>query len=182
MRALPAFLFLFISGLGCLYLACACVVSSQFPRKTPAKPSKSPSISILKPLRGEQLSLRSNLASFCAQDYPGEIQLIFGVMDHHDPAISVVKEIAASFPNLEMDLVIDPTIHGTNLKISNLVNMMERVRHDCIVLADADIGVAPDYLQQIAAALESPGVGAVTCLYRGLPISGLWSRLAALAI
>ena len=182
MTALPAFLFLFISGLGCLYLLCACALSVNFPRETPAKSAKSPSVTILKPLRGEDAALRANLASFCAQDYPGEVQFIFGVMDFGDPAISIVKDLVALFPNRKVELVINPAIHGTNLKISNLINMMPYVRHDWIVIADSDIGVEPNYLQRLVVALEAPGVCALTCLYHGIAISGIWSRLAALAI
>ncbi|MBV9566590.1 MAG: bacteriohopanetetrol glucosamine biosynthesis glycosyltransferase HpnI [Hyphomicrobiales bacterium] len=179
---LPAFLFLFISALGCLYLIYACVLSVTFPENAPAKPARSPAVTILKPLRGEDVALRSNLASFCAQEYSGEVQLVFGVMDFDDPAIPIVEDLMASFPSRKIELVIDSRVHGTNLKISNLLNMMQRVRHDRIVLADSDIGAAPDYLQRIVAALEAPGVCAITCLYNGVALGGIWSRLAALAI
>jgi ceramide glucosyltransferase len=42
--------------------------------------------------------------------------------------------------------------------------------------------VDPDYLSRVVAALEQRGVGAVTCLYHGLPATGFWARLAALGI
>ena len=47
------------------------------------------------------------------------------------------------------------------------------------MLADSDIRVHPLYLDGVTAALAEPGVGLVTCLYRGLPADGIWSRLAA---
>jgi ceramide glucosyltransferase len=50
------------------------------------------------------------------------------------------------------------------------------------VLSDSDIRVGPAYLRQITAALQAPGIGLVTCLYRGLPVAGTWSRLAAAEI
>jgi ceramide glucosyltransferase len=50
------------------------------------------------------------------------------------------------------------------------------------VLADSDIVVRPDYLRQVVAALETPGVGVVTCPYRGAAAGGLWSRLAAMGL
>ncbi len=40
----------------------------------------------------------------------------------------------------------------------------------------------PDYLQRLAAALARPGAGLVTCLYRGRPMAGLWSRLGAMGV
>src|SRR5262249_39133091 len=33
-----------------------------------------------------------------------------------------------------------------------------------------------------SAELQAPGVGAVTCLYHGVPAAGIWSRCAALSI
>jgi ceramide glucosyltransferase len=78
--------------------------------------------------------------------------------------------------------VIETQVYGLNRKVSNLVNMTPRMRYDVIVLADSDMRVGPDYLLRVVAALEEPGVGAVTCLYYGVPIAGLWASLAALAI
>src|SRR5258708_7771043 len=68
---------------------------------------------------------------------------------------------------------------GTNLKISNLINMMTVARHPILVVADSDMRVPPDYLDQVVAELEQPGVGLATCLYVGRPAATLWSRLGA---
>ena len=59
--------------------------------------------------------------------------------------------------------------------------MGQVARHSLIVVSDSDVAVGPNYLRTLAAALAEPGVGAVTCLYRGLPSGGFWSRLAAMA-
>ena len=59
---------------------------------------------------------------------------------------------------------------------------MSRCRHGVIVLSDSDIKVDQSYLQQVVAALDEPGVGLVTCLYRGASGAGFLSRLAAMAI
>jgi ceramide glucosyltransferase len=42
--------------------------------------------------------------------------------------------------------------------------------------------VQPDYLNRLAAALQRPGVGLVTCLYRGRPLGGFWSRIGAMGV
>jgi hopanoid biosynthesis associated glycosyl transferase protein HpnI len=82
----------------------------------------------------------------------------------------------------DLELIIDATLHGANRKVSNLINMTPPIRHDIVILADSDIRVAPDYLARVIAALQQPGVGAVTCLYHGVAVSGPWSRLGALFI
>jgi ceramide glucosyltransferase len=182
MAAAPAFVGLLMASAGCLYLVCAAVVSARFAGKAISEPRAPPSVSILKPLKGDEPELFRNLASFCIQAYPAPVQLIFGVQDANDDAIAVVQRLKASFPDQDLQLVIEPAAHGTNLKISNLINMIPTARHPCVVLADSDISVPADYLLRVAAAFEEPGVGGVTCAYRGSAVRGFWSKLAALAI
>jgi ceramide glucosyltransferase len=50
------------------------------------------------------------------------------------------------------------------------------------LISDSDIRVARDYLRTIVATLAEPGVGLVTCPYRGAADQTVWSRLAAMAI
>jgi ceramide glucosyltransferase len=182
MAGVPAFVGLLLASVGCLYLVCATIVSARFASRASSEPTASPSVSILKPLKGNEPALFRNLASFCTQTYPAPVQLIFGVQDANDEAIAVVQRLKASFPDQDLHLVIEPAVHGPNLKISNLINMMPTVRHPCIVLADSDIGVPADYLLRVTAALEEPGVGGATCLYYGVAVPGFWSKLAVLAI
>src|SRR5437899_2982880 len=141
-----------------------------------------PPVTILKPLHGAELGLDAALQSFLAQDYPGNVQVVLGVQDPADPAQLVVGSLRRAHPGHDVALVVDATPHGANRKISNVINMMKRAKHDIILLADSDIVVRPDYLRQVVAALETPGVGVVTCPYRGQAARGIWSRLAAMAI
>ncbi len=176
------FVGLLMASLGCLYLVCAAVAAARFGGKVTLDPTAHPSVTILKPLRGDEPDLFRNLASFCSQTYAAPVQLIFGVRDANDEAIAVVQRLKASFPDKDLRLVIEPAVHGTNPKISNLINMIPAARHQFIVLSNSDIGVPADYLLRVVAASEEPGVGGVTCLYHGAAVSGFWSKLAALAI
>jgi ceramide glucosyltransferase len=150
------------------------------PRPTPL--ANCPPVTILKPLHGSEPDLPANLASFCRQDYPAPVQVVFGLSDPADPAATVVRRLIADFPDRELDLVINARRHGANAKVSNLINMQSAARHQTIVIADSDIVVPPDYLANVVASLVQPGVGLVTCLYRGAGATGLWSRLAAAGI
>jgi ceramide glucosyltransferase len=141
-----------------------------------------PAVTILKPLHGAEPGLDAALQSFLAQDYPGAVQIVFGVQDPADPAQLVVGSLRRAHPECDVALVVDPSPHGANRKISNLINMMGRAKHDIVVLADSDIVVRPDYLRQVVVALETPGVGVVTCPYRGVAANGFWSRLAAMGL
>ncbi|MEM5274837.1 bacteriohopanetetrol glucosamine biosynthesis glycosyltransferase HpnI [Cupriavidus taiwanensis] len=135
-------------------------------------------VSVLKPLCGAEPRLYANLATFCRQRHPC-FQLVFGVRAADDPAIAVVERLGRDFPACDIALVIDPRVHGSNLKVSNLINLSGAARHDALVIADSDVAVAPDHLARVTAPLAQAGVGVVTCLYRGHAIGGFWSRLGA---
>ncbi|GAB6848479.1 bacteriohopanetetrol glucosamine biosynthesis glycosyltransferase HpnI [Paraburkholderia kururiensis] len=139
------------------------------------------SVSVLKPLCGAEPRLYENLASFCEQSHPC-FQLLFGVSSPADPAIAVVRRLEAAYPHLDIELVVDPRVHGSNLKVSNLMNMVARARHEAIIIADSDIAVEPDYLSTVTAPLANPEVGVVTCLYHAKSIGGFWPRVGSLFI
>jgi ceramide glucosyltransferase len=141
-----------------------------------------PDISILKPLSGIEAGLAEHIETYFRQDYPGKVQFVFGVQDSDDGAIPVVRQLMRRYPELDLQLVVNGATHGSNRKVSNLINMRQVARHPLIVLADSDVAVGPNYLRTLAAALAEPGVGVVTCLYRGLSNGGFWSRLSAMGI
>jgi ceramide glucosyltransferase len=147
----------------------------------PKTPPAMPPVTVLKPLCGAEPGLHEHLRSFCRQDYP-EFQIVFGVRDAGDPACAVVKRLAAEFPSVPIELVINPQIHGSNLKISNLINMLPYARHDVLAMADSDAFVGTDYLATVTAPLLDRDVGLVTSIYRGTPTKGIWSRLGAMYI
>ena len=126
-----------------------------------------PPISILKPLRGVDSFAYENLASFCRQDYP-EFQIVFGMLDPDDPAIGIARQIQKDFPEVDIRIVTNGHQIGSNLKVSNLANMLGEATHPLLLISDSDIRVGPDYLRKVVRPLSDSGVGVVTCLYRSL--------------
>ncbi len=167
---------------GVAYLA-AGVFAIRRPSRARGRPVTSGEpVSVLVPLCGAEKGLGRRLAALCRQDYPAPIQLICGVCSSHDPAVAVVRAAARAFPHYRIDLVIDGREHGSNRKVSNLKNMLEAAEHDTLVMLDSDIEVQPDYLTHVVDDLQQANVGAVTCLYHGVPGEGLWSQLSAMSI
>ncbi|HEV7800585.1 MAG TPA: bacteriohopanetetrol glucosamine biosynthesis glycosyltransferase HpnI, partial [Burkholderiales bacterium] len=74
------------------------------------------------------------------------------------------------------------TSKALNDKVANLVGIAAHASHDTLIVSDSDIAVEPGYVAATVAELERPGVGLVTWLYRGVPMGGVWSRLARMAI
>ncbi|WP_375460528.1 bacteriohopanetetrol glucosamine biosynthesis glycosyltransferase HpnI [uncultured Enterovirga sp.] len=175
-------LFLLPAGIGIVYLCLAAVMVARLSLRRAPTVAAVPSVTILKPLHGAEPGLFENLASFARQHHAAPVQIVLGVQNPADPAIAVARELQAAYPALLIDLVIDGRQHGTNRKVSNLVNMMGAARHEVLVLADSDMRVGPTYLAGLVAELARPGVGAVTCPYHGLPVGHLWSKLSGLGI
>ena len=167
-----------ISAAALVYLAGAVTAVRRWGERSIPLADRPAPVTILKPLCGDEPLLYENLRSFCDQDYP-EFQVIFGVRDRDDPAVPVVRRLIEEFTDRDLRLVVDERVLGGNFKVSNLVNMMAVARHDRLVIADSDIRVGRDYLASVVGPLEDPAVGLVTCLYRGYPVGGLWSRLGA---
>ncbi len=119
--------------------------------------------------------------SHCLQDYP-EYELIFGVSDPADRAIELVQRLQAEFPERAIRLMVCPKVLGTNVKVSNLAQMLPLARYQHLIVNDSDIRVPPDYLRRVMAEFAGPKVGMVTCLYRGCAAHTLGSRLEAIGI
>jgi ceramide glucosyltransferase len=133
-----------------------------------------PAVTILKPLHGDEPLLEEALASFCGQDY-GPFQIVFGLQDPADPALAIIRRLRVRYPEVDIAVVIDPTQHGVNRKVSNLINMLPAARHDIIVMADSDIHATPSYLAELVSTLQRPGVGLVTTLYAGFGSSNTFA-------
>lgn len=154
----------------------------RFSRQPSVAPAIRPPVTVLKPLHGDEPLLEEALASYCEQDYPG-FQLVFGVQDSADPALRVLRRLRARFPSVDMAVVVDPTPHGANRKVANLINMLPEAKHDVLVISDSDIHAAPDYLDSLVRSLAAPGIGLVTTLYAGLPSGdSLTGRLGSAGI
>lgn len=168
--------------IGCVYLLVAGILSWRFGARAKRPETNPVPVTILVPLCGHEPGLEQRLTALCDQNYDAPIQIVCGISSPQDPAIPAVKRAIAARPDRAIDLHVDPLVHGRNLKVSNLINMAERARHETLVLIDSDIEVGPGYLNDVIGELQQPGVGAVTCLYHGVAMGGLWARLAAMGI
>lgn len=161
-----------LAGMQCLagWIAVACFVARPHPA-----PMEYPPVTMLKPLCGAEPLLEEALASCFGQVYP-TFQIVFGVRDEADPALAVVRRLQARFAECDIAIVVDPTLHGPNRKVSNLINMLPSARYDALVISDSDLHLSPHYLGRLVAELEKSGTGLVTAAYVGLPPAELGWR------
>ena len=114
-------------------------------------------VSILKAVRGLDPGFHAAIESHTKID--GEFELLCGVRSMDDPGVAVLR----AFPQVR---VIECHTITPNQKVGVLMDLAREARHAILVVNDADIRVEPDYLTRVAAPLNDPQVGLVTCLYR----------------
>ncbi|MCS6883923.1 MAG: bacteriohopanetetrol glucosamine biosynthesis glycosyltransferase HpnI [Acidobacteriota bacterium] len=151
------------------------------PRRKKENTDFSPSVSVLKPVRGIEPRLRECLASFCRQSYKN-YELIFAVQDAADPAIALIEQLIRDYPDRDIRLVVNPARIGLSAKLCNLENALRAAKHQLLVISDSDILVEPDYLKKVVAPFADQKVGLVTCLYRAAHTDRLASLLEAIGI
>ena len=172
-----ALIVLSVAGSG--YTLAAASVLVRFLGRRTARPARGDAVTLLKPLYGAEPRLLENLSSFCTLEHAGPVQIVVGVQRADDPAHATVAKLRARFPQVRIDLVTGSALTAANGKIANLIAMAPHAAHPVLVLSDSDMAVPSDYLARILTALDPPGVGAVTCAYRGRGDVGFWSRLGA---
>jgi len=171
---------LFASVLPSVSYALIIFAARRFFRHQHAPPSGfTPPLSILKPVHGLDPEAYENFASFCHQDYP-EFEILFAVGSEQDPAVPIIRKLIIDFPQQPIRLLVGPPKIGSSDKVNKLCAMARVARHNLLVLSDADIRVGPAHLRAVAAPFRNPKVGAVTCMFTGIPLGSLWSELEAI--
>ncbi len=180
----------FVLAAATTVLACAGVaqtavgwwLAGEFMRQPRKDALDRPPITVLKPLYGDEPLLEAALASFCTQGYP-TVQVLFGVCSANDSAIPVAQALQRRFSGVDIDIVVDPSVHGPNRKVGNLMNMLPYAKHGLLVISDSDVHAPPDLFDRLVVALGRPNVGLATVLYAGLPaFNSLICRLGAMQI
>jgi ceramide glucosyltransferase len=90
-------------------------------------------------VKGVDPEIYNAFRSHCLQNYL-QYQIVFGVSEANDPAIEVVRRMEKEFPDPEIQLVICERELGTNVKVSNRVQMLRVARYDFLIVNDSDIG------------------------------------------
>jgi len=138
-----------------------------------------PPVSVLKPVHGNEARLKENLESFFRQDYP-QFEILFAADEADDPALPVVREICARFPNIPSRIMVTGKPPWPNAQNYCFHHLTAIAAHDILVTSDSDVEVGPDYLRVVTAPLLDPKVGAVTCLFRGKSAGGFWAEFDAI--
>jgi ceramide glucosyltransferase len=162
------------------------------------RPEFLPTVSLFKPLHGNEAGLEANLRTFFEQDYlqhvaaaNGEtaedgvsrVELLFCARSESDEGLEIARRVAAEYPEITTKFVTSGAPWAANAKVCSLAAMAKVATHDLWVISDSDVRVTPDYLRRIVTPFADEEVGCATCLYRGVVIKGgLWSQLEAVGM
>ena len=111
-----------------------------------------PHVTLLKSIGSLESTSYANLASFCQQDYP-QYCIRFVVPDRAAPSIELVQRLIRQFPQQDIQLVSS----------ADLGQIPPAMSSKLWVLADGNIRVSRDYLQQMVQPFHAPSVGIVLC-------------------
>src|SRR5581483_11806495 len=135
-----------------------------------------------KPLKGLDHNMLDCLRTWLNQDYPGKVQIIFGVANPADLACDAVRRLIAEHPSCDAELLLCPESLGVNGKVSSLVQMRRRAKYDHLLVSDSDVSVPRDFLVNVVAPLKDPDAGLVNCFYRFANPANLAMHLEAVAV
>ena len=147
--------------------------------QAPTHPDYAPPASLLKPVRGVDFGSYENFTSFCKQDY-SEYEILFAVNDENDPAVPLIRQIMAEFPQKRIRLFTSAKELGKNRKVNKLAMLLGEAQYDVLILTDGDVRVDPDYLREVVASLRDKKIGTVTSFYRAIAQDNFGARLEAI--
>jgi ceramide glucosyltransferase len=181
MVILTAVLSVLLAG-SLVYCLLVVVAARRYLSAPPASSIEIPSISIVKPLCGHDEGLEENLRSFFEQDY-AHFEVLLGVHRESDPAVPVAVKVMEEYAGrVPARMIVTGDSPIPNGKAYSLNRLVREARHDLLVMSDSDIRVDRGLLRQVAGEMRDPEVGLITCPYRAIGGSTVWSRLEALGM
>ena len=140
--------------LGCLifaasahFISIAVLLVRPYVRR-PLVPEKRPPVTILRPATGLENNIEETLASAFAIDYP-EFEIVFCVQDSADPVIPLIERLMREHPNVSSRLLVGDDRISINPKLNNLVKGWRAARYEWIVMADSNVLIPPNYLDDL---------------------------------
>ena len=134
-----------------------------------------PPVSLVRPLCGIDNFAAETLRSTFELDYP-RYEILFCVASANDPVLPLVKRLIAASPNTAVRLLIGDDRVSTNPKLNNVVKGWRAAAHEWIVIADSNVLMPHDYIQQLFASWRND-TGLVASPPIGSHPKGFWAEI-----
>jgi ceramide glucosyltransferase len=119
----------------------ACVDESRrfYLRTVPEEPLEP--FTVIKPIKGLDDGLESNLRTLLDSDPEGRLQVLFALEAKDDPAFPIADKVAAAYPDRDVEVVLTGPSGGRMGKIHNMIEALPKAKHPFVVFSDADVRV-----------------------------------------
>lgn len=150
-------------------------ISRPAARRTEAERPFRPFVSLIRPVKGLDPLDRETLASSFRQVYP-DYEVIFCAARAGDPACPAIRQMMSAHPEVPARLLVGEAPITANPKLNNLAKGVAAARSDWLVMTDANLMLAPDYLAWLADAWTE-GVGLVSGPALGNRAASFWAAV-----
>lgn len=117
-------------------------------REAMSVPVGTPPVSIIRPVCGIDNYARETLASTFTLAYP-HYEVIICAARADDAAVPLVERLIERHPRIPARLLIGEQRLNDNPKLNNVAKGWQAAAHEWIVIADSNVEMPPDYLQQL---------------------------------
>jgi ceramide glucosyltransferase len=145
------------------------------PRPVAQPPGALPPVSIVRPVCGIDNFLEETLRTSFELAYPA-FELIFCVASARDPAVRVVENLIAAYPQVRARLLVGDDRVSLNPKLNNCVKGWRAASHRWIAIADSNVLMPSDFVQRLLAAWKQD-TGLVCSPPAGCRPLGFWANL-----
>lgn len=140
-----------------------------------APQADAPPVSIVIPSRGMESFTQETLERAFSLDWP-DYELIFCIAHADDPVAPVIERVMARFPLVPARLLVGDDRFSGNPKLNNCVKGWKTARHKWVILADSNVLMPRDYVQQMMAAWHAD-TGLVCSTPIGSRPDGFWAEV-----
>lgn len=133
------------------------------PKPAPGGPTKWPSLTIIRPIRGLDEGAKENLEALFLVDYPAPVQVLFVLDDANDAAHPITQEVAARrlSDGHDVNVLLSGTPPaGRTGKLQAMIAGLEHASGELVAFSDSDTRVTSEQLRGVVRTLlETPDAG-----------------------
>ena len=134
-----------------------------------------PAVSLVRPLCGIDNYAADTLCSTFELDYP-RYEILFCVASAKDPVVPLVEALIARHAGVRARLLVGDDRVSANPKLNNVVKGWRAAAHQWIILADSNVLMPRDYIQQLFASWRAD-TGLVASPPLGCRPQGFWAEV-----
>jgi ceramide glucosyltransferase len=169
---------IFLTAAAAFHVASIAIAIFRF-RQRPLDASlswqKFPPVSLVRPLCGIDNYAADTLRSTFNLDYQ-HCEILFCVASAGDPVVPVVEALIAEHAGSNAQLLIGDDRISINPKLNNCLKGWRAASHQWVILADSNVLMPRDYIQQLFASWRSD-TGLVASPPIGCRPDGLWAEI-----